>query len=107
MPPWITGLLAALLTVSQQPVADPSDVYRRVAETRLGMESSSFAERVDLVRFLDRAIQEVQGPELAELEFLRLRALDHSIKDIPGYEPEDPAHREWIAQHENELAFSE
>jgi hypothetical protein len=83
-----------------------ADAYRRLAESRLQREGS-FAERVDLVRFLDRAIAEVDGAGVAELELLRIRALQESLRDIQRYEPKVAEHRAWIAERRAELSYSE
>ena len=84
-----------------------AESYRSLAQARLKLTTSSFNERLELVRFLDRVVSEIRGPALVEFKFLRLTALNESVKDIRRYEPQDPSQREWVMQHETELAFSE
>src|SRR5262245_23291068 len=101
-----TGWVFANLTESFDD-RDSEAAYLRIVRSRLKAESIGFAEATDLFRLLDRVIPGVKGSALPELELLRLRALNRSLKPIVGYEPKDPAHRDWVKQHEKDLAYNE
>ena len=106
--------LAAMIAAGQTqgPGADLSpaqraEAYRRTVEGGLKAERSSFAERADLVRFVDRALLDVVAPTKPEFELFRLLALARAAESVERYMPEDPAQREWLAAHRNELVYSE
>jgi hypothetical protein len=82
-------------------------VYRRIIQSRLRPASISFPDASDLFQFVDRVAPQVQSPVRAEFDLFRLRALHRSLDQIMGYEPKDPAHRDWIKSHEDDLVYSE
>ena len=82
-------------------------VYRRIIQSRLKAETLSFSDASDLFHFVERITPQIQGPGRAEFDLFRLRALHRSLDQIMGYEPKDPAHRDWIKKHEDSLVYSE
>jgi len=82
-------------------------VYRRIIQSRLKPDSLTFSDASDLFQFVDRISLQVQGPARAEFDLFRLRALHRSLDQIMGYEPKEPAHRDWIKKHEDSLVYSE
>jgi hypothetical protein len=60
------------------------------------------------VRFAERAAKEVtRRDSRAELEFARLRALARSITFLAGGEQPDEPRKQWAAEHESEIVYSE
>lgn len=96
----LLGFLAA-----QQPVSTAE--YKRIIESRLETKNPSFKDAVELFEFIDLIAPQIQGPARAEFELFRLRALDRSVSPIMSYEPQDPAQRDWLKKHEDDLAYSE
>jgi len=86
---------------------DSTAIYRRVIQSRLKADTLSFSDASDLFQFVERIAPQIQGPGRAEFDLFRLRALHRSIDQIMGYEPKDPAHRDWINKHEDSLVYSE
>src|SRR6185369_16015925 len=61
----------------------------------------------DLYQFVDRVAKDVAPPDRAEFELFRLRALRRSLSLIDRYDPTDPAQRDWLKKHEDDVVFSE
>src|SRR5262249_52097974 len=99
---WVYGNLT-------EPFSEPTSisVYRQIIQSRLKPDSLSFSDGSDLFQFVDRIAAQVQGPARAEFDLFRLRALQRSLDPIVGFEPKDPAHRDWIKNHEDSLVYSE
>jgi len=93
---WISGSLSQSFSPGDAPAAN-----RRVLQARLAMTHLSFADGKDLFEFVSR----IEG-DPAELALFRLLALERSVAPIMEEEPRDPAEREWVKIHENEIAFS-
>src|SRR5262245_52058861 len=101
-----TGWVFANLTEPFNP-SESTATYRRLIQARLKMESLSFAEARELFQFVDRIDPSIQNPARAEFDLLRLRALDRTLDHITRQEPTDPAQKEWVKTHENELTYNE
>jgi len=105
-PDGMSGWVLAALT---RPFSDreSTDVYRGIIESRLKTDILSFPEASELFQFVDRIAPQVQGPARAEFDLFRLRALGRSLDQIMGYEPTEPAHRDWIKKYEQYVVYSE
>lgn len=100
---WVFGGLTASFVPDQR-----EEIYQRIAAERLKNESAEFAEQSDLVSFLTRAVAEVRIPAVAaELELARLLALERSLSSIPSQTPDQPAQRDWLKRHEEQIVYHE
>lgn len=100
---WVFGGLTAPFDSTQRDV-----IYGRLAHDRLANTAATFAELSDLVRLLERAVKEVTGRDaLAELELTRLTALARSLASIPIEDMQKPPFKDWTAEHEKEIVYSE
>jgi hypothetical protein len=100
---WVFGALTAPFDASRR-----EEIYTRLASERAGKTDATFADASELVRFAERAAKELTGRGArAELEFARLRALARSITFLAGGEQQDEPRKQWAAEHESEIAYSE
>jgi hypothetical protein len=100
---WVFGALTAPFDAARR-----EEIYTRLATERAGKADATFVESSELVRFAERASKEVSGRGArAELEFTRLRALARSITFLAGGEQQDEARKQWAAEHESEIVYSE
>jgi hypothetical protein len=100
---WVFGGLTAPFVPEQR-----EEIYQRIAAEKLKNENAEFAEQADLASFLTRAVAEVRTPAVAaELELARLVALERSLSSIPSQTPEQPAQRDWLKRHEEQIVYSE
>jgi hypothetical protein len=100
---WVFGALTAPFDASRR-----EEIYTRLASERAGKTDATFADASELVRFAERAAKEVSGRGArAELEFARLRALARSITFLAGGEQQDEPRKQWAAEHESEIVYSE
>ncbi|HEV7889330.1 MAG TPA: SH3 domain-containing protein [Pyrinomonadaceae bacterium] len=100
---WVFGALTAPFDASRR-----EEIYTRLASERAGKTDATFADASELVRFAERAAKEVSGRGArAELEFARLRALARSITFLAGGEQQDEPRKQWAAEHDSEIVYSE
>ncbi|HVF66467.1 MAG TPA: hypothetical protein VM914_02305, partial [Pyrinomonadaceae bacterium] len=84
------------------------EIYTRLASERASKTDATFADASELVRFAERAAKEVTNRGArAELEFARLRALARSITFLAGGEQQDEPRKQWAAEHDSEIVYSE
>jgi len=86
---------------------DAATIQRRIIQARLAIENLNFADGVDLFEFVIRVSPPENSPDTATFDLFKLLALDHSVRSIMSYEPRDPAQRDWLRRHEDDLAYSE
>jgi hypothetical protein len=100
---WVFGGLTAPFDAARR-----AEIYQSIADERLANKSASFADLLDLVRFLDRAGKEVTRRDaLAALELARLSALARSLSSIPADQHENPTYKQWTAERDKEIVYSE
>jgi len=100
---WVFGGLTAPFDPARR-----EEIYTRLAAERADKADATFADSSELVRFAERAAKEVTGREArAGLEFARLRALAQSIKFLASGEQQSEAYKQWAAEHESEIVYSE
>ena len=100
---WVFGGLTAPFDAARR-----EEIYTRLASERAGKTDATFADASELVRFAERAAKEVKRRDArAELEFSRMRALARSITFLAGGEQPDEARKQWAAEHEPEIVYSE
>ncbi len=84
------------------------ETYRKLADDRLKIEEASFADRSDLLVFLERSIPDAkQREERGELELLRLLALHKSLASIPIDKQGEPPYQAWLKKYEPQSVYSE
>ena len=86
---------------------EPKVIHRRVIQSRLAIEDLSFSDATDLVDYVGRLSTTMSGPDRAEFDLFRLRALARAARHIDDDEPTDSYQRNWINGHDDELFFSE
>ena len=100
---WVFGGLTAPFTAP-----DRDKIYQKIASDRLKAEDASFADLVDLVRFLSAAAGEVEDRGAkAELELARLLAMRRALEEIPFEKQQEPAYAEWLKSHEEDFVYNE
>jgi hypothetical protein len=100
---WVFGSLAAPFDPGKR-----ADAYQKITSARLKVESVTFAEWIDLEKFLSKAVTEItQLDALAELEFGRLLALKRALESIPSDKQQEPTYQNWIKPREKIVAYSE
>ncbi len=100
---WVFGALTAPYTPARR-----EEIYLRVANERLKIEAASFNDAADLYTFLDRAVKETtQRNALAELELLRLLALQKSLALIQMSKMEEPPYQAWTKAQGDHIVYSE
>lgn len=100
---WVFGALTAPFEASRR-----EEIYTRLANERAAKTDATFADASELVRFAERAAKEVSGRGArAEFEFARLRALARSITFLSGGEQQDEPRKQWAAEHDSEIVYSE
>ena len=100
---WVFGGLTAPFDAGHR-----EEIYTRLTNERAGKTDATFADASELVRFAERAVKEVTRRDArAELEFARLRALARSITFLTGGEQQDEPRKQWAAEHEPEIVYSE
>lgn len=100
---WVFGALTAPFGAARR-----EEIYTRLASERAGKTDATFADASELVRFADRAAKELTGRGArAELEFARLRGLARSITFLSGGEQQDEQRKQWAAEHDSEIVYSE
>lgn len=100
---WVFGALTAPFDASRR-----EEIYTRLASERAGKTDATFTDASELVRFAERAAKEVTRRDArAELEFARLRALARSITFLSGGEQQDEPRKQWAAEHDPEIVYSE
>lgn len=100
---WVFGALTAPFDAARR-----EEIYTRLANERAAKTDATFAEASELVRFSERAAKEVTGRAArAEIEFTRLRALARSITFLSAGEQQDEPRKQWAAEHEPEIVYSE
>jgi hypothetical protein len=100
---WVFGGLTAPFDPARR-----EEIYTRLASERADKADATFADSSELVRFAERAAKEVAGREArAVLEFARLRALAQSVKFLASGEQQSEAYKQWAAEHESEIVYSE
>jgi hypothetical protein len=100
---WIFGGLTAPFEAS-----DRDMIYRKIAEDRLNVRDATFADLVDLSRFLSAAAAEVKDRGArGELELARLLALKRSLEEIPFDEQQEPQYANWIKSQEDSVIYNE
>jgi hypothetical protein len=100
---WVFGGLTAPFDAGRR-----EEIYTRLASERAGKTDATFADASELVRFAERAAKEVtRRDSRAELEFARMRALARSITFLAGGEQPDEPRKQWAAEHESEIVYSE
>jgi hypothetical protein len=100
---WVFGALTASFDAARR-----EEIYTRLASERASKTEATFADASELVRFAERAAKEVSGRGArAELEFARLRALARSITFLAGGEQQDEPRKQWAAEHDSEIVYSE
>lgn len=100
---WVFGGLTARFDAARG-----AEIYRDIAAERLKPEEASFADRSDLVIFLERVVPEAgRGNLVAELELMRLLALQKSLASIPVEKLEEPQYAAWVKAQEPHIVYSE
>lgn len=100
---WVFGALTAPFDAARR-----EEIYTRLADERAAKTDATFADASELVRFSERAAKESTGRGArAELEFTRLRALARSITFLTSGEQQDEPRKQWAAEHESEIVYSE
>jgi hypothetical protein len=100
---WVFGGLTAPFDAARR-----EETYARLASERAGKADATFADSSELVRFAERAAEEVSGRAArAEIEFARLRALARSITFMTAGEQLSEPYKSWAAEHESEIVYSE
>jgi hypothetical protein len=100
---WVFGGLIAAFDPNRR-----AEIYQRIAAERLKVEGASFADQIDLVRFLDRAVPEVsQVNAAAELELLRLLALRRSLASVAFEKQAEPPYDAWLKEQQPRIVYSE
>ena len=100
---WVFGGLTAPFDAARR-----EEIYQSIADERLANKSASFADLVDLVRFLDRATKEATRRDAAAgLEFARLSALARSLAAIPADQHDNPTYKQWTNERDKEVVYSE
>jgi len=100
---WVFGALTAPFDAARL-----EEIYTRLASERAAKTEATFTDSSELVRFSERAAKEVTRRDArAELEFARLRALARSITFLSGGEQQDEPRKQWAAEHEQEIVYSE
>jgi len=100
---WVFGALTAPFDAARR-----EEIYTRLASERASKTDATFADSSELVRFAERAAKEVTNRGArAELEFARLRGLARSITFLSGGEQQDEARKQWAAEHDSEIVYSE
>jgi Bacterial SH3 domain len=100
---WVFGNLTAPFDAARR-----EEIYQSIADERLANKSASFADLVDLVRFLDRATKELTRRDaVAGLEFARLSALARSLSAIPADQHDNPTYKQWTTERDKEVVYSE
>jgi hypothetical protein len=100
---WVFGGLTAPFDPARR-----VEIYRALANERLGNTAATFNELSDLVRFLDRALKETTPREAhAELELARLSALARSLVSISMEQHETPPYKSWTTEHDPDIVYSE
>ncbi len=100
---WVFGALTAPFDAARR-----EEIYTRLASERAAKTDATFTDSSELVRFSERAAKEVTRRDArAELEFARLRALARSITFLSGGEQQDEPRKQWAAEHEQEIVYSD
>ncbi|HSE97381.1 MAG TPA: SH3 domain-containing protein [Blastocatellia bacterium] len=88
--------------------ADRDSIYRKIADDRLKVEDATFADLVDLARFLTAASSEVEDREAkAELELARLLAIKRALDEIPVQKQQERQYAAWVESLEDEVVYNE
>lgn len=100
---WVFGALTAPFDASKR-----EEIYTRLASERAAKTDATFTDSSELVHFSERAAKEVTRRDArAELEFARLHALARSITFLSGGEQQDEPRKQWAAEHDSEIVYSE
>jgi hypothetical protein len=85
-----------------------AEIFRRIVDERLKVESLSLEDGIDLYNFVSSELDQASTRnDKGEIELLKLLALARSVRSIPFDKRERPPYRDWYRAHQDEIVYSE
>lgn len=94
-------------SVNDLNAAGRNQLYRQIADRYYKSDGMDFATASELYEFLNRAGDELNGSDTAELELKKLLALRSALRTIPAGRTGENPYRDFLKSNEKSVVYSE